>query len=141
MTKTYHQALAFDFGLKQIGVATGNRQFETSQALPILKAQNGTPDWQQIEAVIQEWRPEVLLVGLPLNMDGSESEMSQRADKFARRLHGRFGLPIETVDERLSSQEAKQILREQGHKGDYLKEPADSISAQLILQTWFGLSH
>ena len=71
-------------------------------------------------------------------MDGSDSELSQRARKFARRLHGRLGLPVDMVDERLSSFEAKQISREQGHRGDYKRNPVDSLAAELILQTWLA---
>ena len=71
-------------------------------------------------------------------MDGSDSEMSERANKFGRRLHGRFGLLVKMIDERLSSQEAKSLLKEQGHHGDYNKNPADSIAAQLILESWFS---
>lgn len=140
MNNNYHSALTFDYGLKQIGVAIGNRKFETTQALPIIRARDGIPNWDEIKKLIEEWKPDVLIVGLPLNMDGSTSKMAERASKFSRRLQGRFGLPVETVDERLSSQEAKSILREQGHRGDFHRDPADSVAAQLILQTWFEKS-
>ncbi len=138
MNHNHQRALAFDYGLKQIGVAIGNAQFSTSEALAILRAKDGTPNWLEIEKLISEWKPDLLLVGLPLNMDGSDSEMSERASKFGRRLHGRFGLAVEMIDERLSSQEAKSLLKEQGHRGDYNKNPADSIAAQLILDSWFN---
>ena len=75
-------------------------------------------------------------MGLPLNMDGSDSDMSARAAKFSRRLEGRFGVKVELVDERLSSFEAKQLLRETGHTGNYKESPADALAAQLILQSW-----
>ena len=97
---------------------------------------DGVPDWKQLDILIGEWQPARLVVGLPLNMDDSESEMSQRARRFGRRLEGRFHLPVDFVDERLSSFEAKQHLREQGHRGNYTKDPADSIAAELILRTW-----
>ena len=106
MNHKYQRALAFDYGLKQIGIAIGNAQFSTTEALPILRAKDGRPNWIEVEKLISEWKPDLLLVGLPLNMDGSDSEMSERANKFGRRLHGRFGLLVKMIDERLSSQEA-----------------------------------
>ena len=129
--------LAFDFGLRQIGVAVGNTQLQSTQALTVVKARDGKPDWQAIEKIMQDWQPDLLVIGDPLNMDGSTSDMSVRAQKFARRLHGRWGTPTEMADERLSSFEAKQSMREQGHRGDYKDKPIDSYAAELILQTWF----
>lgn len=130
--------MAFDYGLRQIGVAVGNALLGTTRPLPILRARDGVPDWNAVAALLGEWQPDLLVVGNPLNMDGSASELSTRADKFARRLHGRFGLPVELVDERLSSFEAKQLSREQGHGGDFHREPIDSLAAELILRTWLG---
>jgi putative Holliday junction resolvase len=128
--------MAFDFGLRQIGVAVGNCLLATTQPLDILRAREGQPDWTAVEKLIAEWQPDLLLVGDPLNMDGSDSELGERARKFARRLHGRLGLQIVMVDERLSSFEAKQISREQGHRGDYHRQPVDSFAAELLLQSW-----
>lgn len=129
--------LAFDFGLRQIGAAVGNVLTRTAQPLPILRASEGQPQWEQVQALLVQWQPQLLLVGDPLNMDGSDSELCLRARRFARRLHGRFGLPVQMVDERLSSFEAKQISREQGHRGDYRRQPIDSLAAELILRSWF----
>lgn len=129
--------LAFDFGLRQIGVAVGNMQLQSTQPLAIVKAKNGKPDWQALEKIMQDWQPDLLVVGDPMNMDGSASEMGARAQKFARRLQGRWGTPIEMADERLSSFEAKELMREQGHRGNYKDEPIDSYAAELILQSWF----
>ena len=137
VSKKIRTILAFDFGLRQIGVAVGNMQMQTSQALAIVNAKNGKPDWQAIEKLMKDWQPNLLVIGDPLNMDGSTGEMSDRANKFARRLHGRWGIAIEMADERLSSFEAKQTMRELGHRGDYKDKPIDSYAAQLILQTWF----
>ena len=128
--------LAFDFGLRQIGVAVGNCLLNTTQPLSVLRARDGIPDWSQVDRVVKEWQPDLLLVGDPLNMDGSASELSTRARKFARRLHGRLGLPIAMADERLSSFEAKLISREQGHRGDYKRHPVDSQAAELVLRAW-----
>ena len=130
--------LAFDFGLRQIGVAVGNCLLHSSQALAVLTARDGVPDWQGIEKLIGEWQPALLVVGEPLNMDGSTSELAVRARKFAQRLHGRFGLPVELADERLTSFEAKEMSRERGHRGDYKKDPVDSLAAELILRSWMS---
>ena len=130
--------MAFDFGLKQIGVALGNSLLNTSQPLNVLKAQDGAPRWEAVEALINEWQPQLLIVGDPLNMDGSDSPLCMKARRFARRLQGRFGLPVEMVDERLSSFEAKQESAERGHSGDYRKHPIDNLAAELILKTWFA---
>ena len=130
--------MAFDYGLRQIGVATGNTLLATTQSLPVLNARDGVPNWDQLAALVSEWQPGKLIVGDPINMDGSDSELCRRARKFARQLEGRLGLPVEMVDERLSSFEAKQMSREQGHDGDYKRAPVDSLAAELILQTWLG---
>jgi putative Holliday junction resolvase len=131
--------LAFDYGCAYIGVAVGQSVTGTATPLPALKARDGIPDWTQIEQLIREWQPQRLLVGLPLNMDGSESEMSVRARKFANRLHGRFGLQVETWDERLSSFEARGELLAQG-KSAFRDAGVDSLSARLILESWFAAS-
>jgi putative Holliday junction resolvase len=119
-------------------VAVGNEETGTSQPLTTLRARDGIPDWNQIGALLQEWKPTQLIVGLPLNMDDSESELSQRARKFGRRLEGRFAISVSYMDERLSSFEAKQQLREQGHRGNYKDNPADSVAAELILRSWLA---
>jgi putative Holliday junction resolvase len=128
--------LAFDFGLRHIGVAVGNGSTRTAQALTTLKAEQGIPRWDDIQALLDEWKPQLLVVGLPLNMDDSESELSRLAQKFGRRLNGRYALPVEYMDERLSSFDAKQHMREAGHKGDYKNHPADALAAELILSSW-----
>ena len=138
MKKNYRTVMAFDFGLRQIGVATGNCLLGSTQPLPVLRAKDGIPDWRLLEDLVKEWQPDLLVVGEPLHMDGSASELSTLASKFARRLHGRLGLEVALVDERLSSYEAKAISREQGHRGDFKRQPVDSIAAELILQTWLA---
>lgn len=136
--KTPTTLLAFDFGTKSIGLAYGQSITRTARELTPIPARDGVPDWQQIEKLLREWQPSALLVGLPLNMDGTDSELSQRARKFGNRLHGRFGLPVIMADERLSTFEAKAEARERGHKGDYGKNPVDSIAARLILESWLA---
>ncbi|MEX2326244.1 MAG: Holliday junction resolvase RuvX, partial [Pseudomonadales bacterium] len=104
-------AMGFDFGMSRIGVAVGQSVTGTANPLTVLSARNGIPDWSQIENLISEWQPAVLVVGLPLNMDGTNSDMSDRARKFARRLAGRFNLPTTTMDERLTTREAKEFTK------------------------------
>lgn len=138
MPDTCGYTLAFDYGLRNIGVAVGQSVTSTASELSPLKARDGVPDWEQVASLLAEWRPAQLVVGLPLNMDGSESELSQRARKFANRLHGRFGVVVSLMDERLSSVEAKAEAAGRGHRGDYGRKPVDSIAARLILESWFA---
>ena len=133
--------MGFDYGTKSIGVAVGQTLTASAQALAPLKARDGVPDWQQLEQLLAQWQPSLLVIGLPLNMDGSPSELSQRAEKFARRLHGRFGYPVEMVDERLSSFEAKgRILAATGSR-DFKQHAVDSIAAELIVESWLTKHH
>lgn len=130
--------LAFDFGVRRIGVAVGNEMIASATALDPLPARDGIPDWQVVSRLVAEWQPDLFVVGLPLNMDGSESQMSTRARKFGKRLYGRYGKPCEMVDERGSTREAKAIAREAGHRGNYREEGVDGIAAQLILESHFA---
>ena len=139
MPTAHRRAMAFDYGTRQIGVAGGQTLTGSAEPLTNLRARDGVPDWEQIARLIREWEPNVLVVGLPLNMDGSASDMSERAARFARRLNGRFQLPVETVDERLSTFEAKQHLKSQGRTpSSYRDDPVDSLAAALLLQTWLS---
>ena len=131
-------ALAFDFGLVKIGVAAGQSLLGTAQALAPLKARDGAPQWEQVEALLKEWKPQVLVVGLPLNMDDTDNDITVRARRFANGLTGRFNLPHVLWDERLSTREAKEIAFEHGHRGNFHEAPVDSFAAQLILESWFG---
>lgn len=128
--------LGFDYGTKQIGVAVGQAITGQARELCVLKAQNGVPDWNKVEALIKEWQPDAIVVGLPLNMDGTPSEMSERAEKFARRLHGRYQLPVHTHDERLTTFEAKGQRLAQGQRGGYRDNPVDALAAALLLEGW-----
>jgi putative Holliday junction resolvase len=128
--------LAFDYGTKNIGVASGQTITRSANALPPLKAKDGIPDWNQIEKLLIDWKPDLVLVGLPLNMDETESELSVRARKFANRIHGRFGFKVELVDERLTSFAAKGEIMDRGGSRDYKNHPVDSIAARLILESW-----
>lgn len=129
--------LAFDFGTSSIGCAVGQSITGTAQGLPAFKARDGIPDWQQIERVIQEWQPDLLVIGLPLNMDGTPQPLTERARKFANRLNGRFNLPIALQDERLTTVEARSMIFERGGYRALKKQKVDSISACLILESWY----
>jgi putative Holliday junction resolvase len=128
--------LAFDYGTQNIGVASGQTITRSANPQTPLKAKDGIPDWNQIEKLLKEWQPDLVLVGLPLNMDDTESELSARARKFANRLHGRFGVKVAMVDERLSSFVAKSEVMERGGSRNYKKNPVDSIAARVILESW-----
>lgn len=136
--RTLTTVLGFDFGTRNIGVASGQVITRTATALPSLRARDGIPDWQHIEALIDEWRPDAVVVGIPLNMDGSESDMSRRARKFGNRIHGRWGLPFYPADERLTSFEAKEWAGRLGHKGHFGSNPVDAMAAQIILEAWLN---
>jgi putative Holliday junction resolvase len=131
------KALGFDYGTQKIGVAYGQSLTGTANPITILKAKDGIPDWSQIESLLNEWKPTVVVVGLPYNLDGSESELFIRATKFGNRIHGRFGIPCYGIDERLSSVEAKQIMLEDDSRSKK-KAAIDDIAAQLILENWFS---
>ncbi|WP_349617262.1 Holliday junction resolvase RuvX [Azotobacter salinestris] len=130
--------LGFDYGTRQIGVAVGQAITGQARELCVLKAQNGVPDWSQIEKLVKEWQPDAMVVGLPLNMDGTPSEMSERAERFARRLHGRFNLPVHTHDERLTTFEAKGHRLAQGQRDGYRQRPVDALAAALLLEGWLA---
>ncbi|UBX47779.1 Holliday junction resolvase RuvX [Providencia alcalifaciens] len=129
--------LAFDFGTKSIGVAVGQGITGTARALASLKASDGRPDWSQIEKLLKEWQPQLVIVGLPLNMDGTEQLVTSQARNFANRIHGRFGVQVKLHDERLSTVEAKAGLFEQGGYRALSKGKVDSASAVVILESWF----
>jgi len=125
--------LGFDFGTKRIGIAVGQELTRTATALVTLDSPDGGPDWVGISRLIEEWRPDALVVGLPLNLDGSESETARLAQRFGNRLAGRYNLPVFTADERFSSSEAEALLAAQGR---FDKADIDKLAAQLILQGW-----
>ena len=129
-------ALAFDFGTKSIGCAVGQSITGTAQALPAFKAQDGIPNWDAIEKCLKEWKPDVVVVGLPLNMDGTEQDLTLRARKFANRLQGRFGLNVQLQDERLTTTEARSEIFDRGGFRALKKGKVDGISACLILESW-----
>jgi putative Holliday junction resolvase len=133
--------LAFDFGTQKIGVAVGQSLTQTATPLTELSAREGQPDWNQVASLIKEWQPDVFVVGVPVNMDGSEFDLTLRARKFGQRLHGRFGKPWHEMDERLTSFEAReksQIHNKRSSGRSSKTTLVDSVAACLILQSWFA---
>ena len=135
--------VGFDYGTRKIGIAVGQLITKTANPIAIISARDGVPDWSEIEKLILEWQPTQFVIGLPLNMDETESEMSQRSLKFARRLTGRFNIPHDTIDERLTSREARSIHEshsstQRGPAGRS-RDEIDDIAAQIILESWLKL--
>ena len=122
--------LGFDFGQKKIGLAVGQLITRTASPLGIIKARDGVPDWESLDKLVKKWAPTQLVVGLPLNMDASVSDMARAAEKFARRLEGRYHLEVCMMDERLSTFDARQRVQSEGD--------IDDIAASLILETWLA---
>ncbi len=137
--------LAFDFGLKRIGVAIGHEQTGIASPLTTVIAQNNHPNWEAINSLINEWKPDALVLGLPVHMDGSEHEMTILTRKFGQQLATNFGLPVYEIDERLSSYEAEEQLKNRGKLlgkktsiNKKNKNKIDEIAAQIILQDWLN---
>jgi putative Holliday junction resolvase len=128
--------LAFDFGSRWIGVAVGDT--ETRIASPVGMFEAGSPGRRlaEVDALLREWRPGRLVVGLPLAMDGSEQEVTRRARRFARQLEAHFHLPVDLADERLSSASARETLRERGRGGREHKQDVHALAAKIILQSY-----
>ncbi len=129
--------LAFDFGEKRIGVATGETLLGSAHPLTVIHAQSNDERFAAIGKLIDEWRPVQLVVGLPTHADGTPHEMTRLAQKFGERLHRRFALPVGFADERLTSYDAETRLRETGRNSKAAKPLLDAVAAQLILQIWF----
>lgn len=129
--------LAFDFGTRRLGVAVGETQLRLAHPLATISAQKNDERFAAIRTLIDEWRPTLLVVGLPTHADGTEHEMTAQARRFARRLEARFRLPVELVDERFTTQAASAALRESGLKTREHQGVRDQVAAQLILQAYF----
>jgi len=130
--------LGFDYGLKNIGVAVGQELTRTANALTVIKARDGIPDWDEIQALIEEWEPQLLIVGMAHNLDGTEQRMTLASRKFGNRLNGRFNIPVEWQDECLTTFEALEYLGINSKLQAKKREDVDRISAQIILQSWLN---
>lgn len=137
--------LGFDYGQRRIGVAIGQSITHTTRPLTTVMVAQQRPDWEQISRLLEEWQPDLVVVGLPMNMDGTEHEMSKRARRFANQINGRYQLTVELVDERLSSIEAEEIVQEARREGRLKrknsKQSIDQVAAELIIQTWWSEHH
>ena len=132
--------LAFDYGEKRIGVASGNTLSHTTATLDTVANSSGTPEWQQLDDLVQTWQPVALIVGDPLTETGEVVEITRQARGFAKRLTKRYKLPVHTIDERYSSIEASdriKSLRRAGARGRTQRGDIDKVAAALLMQRWF----
>src|SRR3990167_9749211 len=133
---TYKVLLGFDFGMKRIGIAVGQTVTKTARPLTTINATEGVPQWTILDKIIRTWQPDACIIGIPLNMDGTEQPITQIARQFAQQLHERYQLPIHEMDERLSTKDARErVFTEGGYKALQDRQ-IDSVAAQLILQNW-----
>lgn len=128
--------MGFDFGTVRIGVAIGETVTGLAHPLALIPSEPIARRFEQIGALLAEWQPYQIIVGLPTSLDGSAHEMTQRCRRFGNQLHGRFNLPVTWVDERLSSMEAEQRLQQAGHSARDSKTHVDAVAAQILLQQW-----
>ena len=131
--------IAFDFGLKRTGVAVGNTLTGSATPESTLIAKDEQPDWQGISKLIEDWRPSQIVVGLPIELDGTENPLKKRIDRFCNQLNGRYNLPVDQENEQFTSLEAAdrlKQLRQSGRKKKVKKEEVDKIAASIILESW-----
>ena len=137
---TSRNLIALDYGLRRIGVAAGTIITGTATPLTTISATDGVPEWPELDRIISEWIPDILVLGLPLNSDGSDSTMTTTVREFALVLDSRYKLRVELADERYTSAEAENILRDQRRLGlrskKLKKEDVDALAAQLIAESW-----
>lgn len=126
--------MGFDYGTRKIGVAVGQTVTGTASALETLLSVKNQPDWIRIGQLIKEWKPDALIVGLPLNLDDSATDATEGALRFSRQLQGRYHLPVHLADERFTSAEARTRL---GPRQKAI-EHFDALAAKLIVETWLS---
>lgn len=137
-TKEPKILLGFDFGTKRIGVAIGQTITKTARPLTTLPAKDGVPDWIKTTALINKWKPDALVIGIPLNMDGTTQPLSQKAHEFSEQLAKRYQLIVHEVDERLTTKDARERIFAEGGYSELQDGQVDQVAAQLILQNWFN---
>ena len=128
------QIVAFDFGEKKIGVAVGQTSTNSSSPLKVIFNKHDKVNWNEINALLEEWKPELILIGKPLNMDGTDSEVMKKVDKFYKHLESLYDANYEYIDERLTTFEAREILKE--NKIDAV----DASAAKILIDNWFELN-
>ena len=129
--------LAFDFGTQKMGMAVGSSLIESASPLSLFPMKDGIPNWEALLEIVKQHQPNLFLVGLPLNMDDSESELSARARKFARRLRHQTNIETLMVDERLTTREARDELDHYQAQGRAKNLAADSVAAALFIESWY----
>jgi len=129
--------MAFDFGTQKMGMAVGQSLIASTSPLALFPMKDGIPNWDELLKIVKSHQPGLFLVGLPLNMDDSESELSTRARKFARRLRHQTNIETWMVDERLTTREARDELDHYQAQGRGKKMSADSIAAALLIESWY----
>lgn len=129
--------MAFDFGTQKMGMAVGSSLIASAMPLPLFPMKDGIPNWDNLLKIVKQHQPNLFLVGLPLNMDDSESELSTRARKFARRLRHQTNIETRMVDERLTTREARDELDHYHAQGRAKKLSADSLAASLFIESWY----
>jgi putative Holliday junction resolvase len=127
--------LGFDFGLRHIGTAVGQTTTKTATPLCVLKARNGHPNWEEVDRLLQEWKPTALVVGLPIDMEDAP-QILQAAEAFMQALQKRYPLPVHGIDERLSTKEAREHIFAKGGYRALQKVSVDCYAAKLILESW-----
>lgn len=135
--KTSQSIMAFDFGTQKTGMAIGSSLIESATPLPLFPMKDGIPNWDELLKIVKKHQPNIFLVGLPLNMDDTESELSTRARKFARRLRHQTNIETWMVDERLTTREARDELEHYQAQGRGKKLAADSLAAALFIESWY----
>jgi putative Holliday junction resolvase len=131
-----------DFGTRKIGVAVGQTLTRTATGIAVIPVREREPDWDMLDKLVQQWKPGAFVVGMPFNMDGSDSDMTGRARHFARTLTARYGKPCHEVDERLSTRAARDIVRDNAElSGKRVNDRAtvDAMVAQLLLESWLAV--
>ncbi len=139
---TSHQSyFGIDYGTRKIGAAVGQTLTRTAMGIAVVPVRNGEVEWKELDSLVQRWKPNAFVVGMPYNMDGTESDMTAAAQKFARRISERYQKPWHPMDERLSTRAAREITRENAEmlgKKYNDKTKVDAMVAQLLLESWFA---
>jgi len=128
---------AFDFGLKHMGLAVGQEVTQTANTLYSLKAKNGKPDWNDLDKIVGDWEPKLFVLGNPLNMDGSKSKIKEHSDRFSNLIRERYKVPVELLDERLTTKEAISRMKLKEIISNKKDVNIHSLSAKIILESWF----
>ena len=136
-TATHQMIMAFDFGTQKTGMAVGQALIESANPLPLFPRKDGIPNWDNLLKIVKQYQPDLFIIGLPLDMDDSESELSTRARKFARRLRHQTNIETLMVDERLTTREARDELGHYQAQGRGKNISADSIAAALFIESWY----